>query len=147
MKLNVVQCLPDSSYNEQDFCDIVMLMANSSTHKNFTVSDLMRVVLPPVQLDQYKVFREQNKPVGFVSWAWLTSTSAFGYVTRQRRIQPSDWNTGNQLWIIDVIADGYSPIKIIRYLRDKFECVGGVEKAYWHTLKRPNKIGKKVSHV
>ena len=145
MKLNVVQCLPEPSDKEQDFCDVVMLMANSSVHSSFTVADLHRVVIPPLCLNQYEVFRAQNKPVGFVSWAWLTPTAAFGYVTRQRRIQASDWNAGQQLWVMDVIADGYSPRKIIRYLRNKFESV--IDKAYWHSLKRPNKIGKKFNHV
>ena len=145
MKFNAVQCLPEPSYDEQDFCDIVMLMSNSTTHKQFTVTDLMRVVIPPLELGQYEVFREQNKTVGFVSWAWLTNTTAFGYITRQRRLKASDWNKGKQLWVIDVIADGYSPRKIIRYLRDKFEPI--VDKVYWHRAKNPNKLGRKLAHV
>ena len=145
MNFNVVQCLPESFDNEQDFYDIVMLMSNSPVHKLFTVSDLMRVLVPPLQLDQYKVFRQQNKPVGFVSWAWLTNTTALGYITRQRRLKASDWNKGKQLWVIDVIAENYSPVKIIRYLRNRFEPT--VDKAYWHRAKNPNKLGRKLVHV
>ncbi len=145
MKNNIVQYLAKPSYDKQDFCDIVMLMSKSNTHKQFTISDLMRVVIPPLELGQYEVFREQNKPVGFVSWAWLTNTTAFGYITRQRRLKSSDWNKGNQLWVIDVIAENYSPIKIIRYLRNKFEPI--VDKVYWHRAKNPNKLGRKLVHV
>ena len=145
MKLNNVSLFPEQTYSEQDFCDVVELMAKSSVHKSFTVSDLGRLVIPPLQLDQYKVFKAQNKPVGFVSWAWLTNTTAFGYITRQRRLKATDWNTGEQLWVIDVIADGYSPLKIIRYLRDKFEPF--VDRAYWHRMKNPNKVGIKFAYV
>ena len=145
MKLNNVSLFPEQTYSEQVFCDVVELMAKSSIHKSFTVSDLERLVIPPLQLYQYKLFKAQNKPVGFVSWAWLTNTTAFGYITRQRRLKAADWNSGEQFWVIDVIADGYSPLKIIRYLRNKFEPF--VDRAYWHRMKNPNKVGIKFVHV
>ena len=143
--LNAVSYLNEPTYSQQDFCDVVDLMANSPTHKGYTVTDLKRLVVPPLQLNQFELFKVQNKPAGFFSWAWLTNTTAFGYVTRQRRLQASDWSGGYQFWVIDVIAMDYSPRKIIRYLREKFEPI--IDRAYWHRAKNPNKLGIKIVHV
>ena len=145
MKNSNVCYFSEQSYNKEDFCDVVELMADSPYHKKFTVQDIMRTVVPPLQLGQYNLFRSQNKPLGYVSWAWLTPTAGLGYVTRQRRLKPIDWNAGNQLWVISVIGLSINPRKIIRFLRDKFE--NTQEKAYWHRAKNNHKLGVKLGRV
>ena len=137
--------LPEQSYSKEDFCDIVGLMANSPYHKKFTIQDIMRTVVPPLQLGQYNIFRAQNEPLGYVSWAWLTPNAGLGYATRQRRLEPADWSAGNQLWVISVIGLTIDPRKIIRFLRDRFEHTQ--EKAYWHRAKNKHKLGVKLGRV
>ena len=62
--LNAVSYLNEPTYSQQDFCDVVDLMANSPTHKGYTVTDLKRLVVPPLQLNQFELFKVQNKPAG-----------------------------------------------------------------------------------
>ena len=148
--------LPEQSYSKEDFCDIVGLMANSPYHKKFTIQDIMRTVVPPLQLGQYNIFRAQNAPLGYVSWAWLTPNAGLGYATRQRRLEPADWSAGNQLWVISVIGMAIDPRNIINFLKQRFETPQQKEKfrkegkpfkVHWHRAKNKHKLGVKSGRV
>jgi cytolysin-activating lysine-acyltransferase len=148
--------LPEPSYSKEDFCDVMKLMANSPYHENFTLTNLMRTVVPPLQLGQYNIFKAQGDPIGYVSWAWLTPTAGLGYATRQRLLQPSDWSAGNQLWVISVIGQGLNPRSIVNFLKQRFETPQQKEqfrkegkpfKVHWHRAKNKHKLGVKQGRV
>lgn len=49
--------------------EMVWVLAQSPAHKHFSLADLEWLVIPPLMLEQYKVFRDNGKaPVGVALW-------------------------------------------------------------------------------
>lgn len=92
--------------------DIISLMQMSRFHRNYTVDDLNRLILPPIRLQQAWVFYRSEKTVGFLSWAYLASEAEAGFANRSRKLRAEDWSAGNRLWYIDLIAP-YGDLKNI----------------------------------
>lgn len=82
----------------------MVLMYYSPTHRQYGLDDIRRLLLPPIQLRQYIIFRDRDCPVGFITWAWLTDEVESSFHTRTKKIEPSDWTSGNNLWCIDFVA-------------------------------------------
>ena len=88
--------------------EIVWLMSQSPLHKQFFISDLEWLVMPPVLLGQFRMYYdtgdEKNapKPVGVVLWAEVdvdVRLSAGG-----ARLRPQDWRSADRLWAVEVLA-------------------------------------------
>jgi hemolysin-activating ACP:hemolysin acyltransferase len=48
---------------------IVWLMGQSKVHQGHDIADIHRVILPPVALQQYRLWESDGFPVGFMSYA------------------------------------------------------------------------------
>ncbi len=98
--------------------DMVWLMSQSQGHKYLTLVDLEWMVIPPLMLDQYKLYRdEQQRPVGLALWGYLNE-DAEKKLHYSGKIAPTDWGNGAEisaekgiekkeggtLWLIDIIA-------------------------------------------
>jgi cytolysin-activating lysine-acyltransferase len=83
---------------------VVGLMARSHRHRNWTVLDIERLILPPLALGQAVLVVASRQIVGFGSFAAMSEEAEHGFVSGTRKIAPGDWNAGDRLWIIDIIA-------------------------------------------
>lgn len=85
---------------------VLGLMQRSAVHREWSVADLGRLLLPPVLLRQCLVFCRGVEVAGFFTWANLTEEAEVGYLARTRRLQPEDWNAGDhsRIWIVDGLA-------------------------------------------
>jgi len=96
--------------------DIVYLMMRSPFHKHLFLSDLEWLLIPPVRLKQMRIFRNEQMPLAYISWAYLTEEAEQRLLTTGVRIAPRDWNAGNRIWIIDnisVVEGNYQFLKIL----------------------------------
>ncbi len=97
--------------------EVVWLMSQSPAHKHLSLGDLEWMLMPPVILGQYKLFREDDKPVGAALWGYLSDEAA----TRLKaagRLAPQDWGNnalvdpekglipqeGGTLWLVELIT-------------------------------------------
>lgn len=87
--------------NVELFLDLLM---RSPIHRKWPLEGIVRCFWPPILLQQFRGRIEHGRMVSFVSWANLTAEAAHGYIAGTRRLQPEDWNAGDQLWFIDMIA-------------------------------------------
>mgnify|MGYP000850280573 CR=1 FL=1 len=85
------------------FFQIAGLMASSPTHRHLFLADLEWLVLPPLMLQQFRIFRVKQRPVAFVSWAFLSEEAEARLQQSTPRLQPADWNSGDRAWIVDVV--------------------------------------------
>lgn len=96
--------VPDFISMESCIGAVSMLAAKSTNHKHLFFSDLEWRFLPPIMLKQFKVFRsEKNIPMAFVSYARISEEIEKRILSGDLRLAPKDWNSGDRLWIIDVI--------------------------------------------
>jgi len=92
--------------SERLYCagEALFLFASSPLHISYSVAQLATFLLKPIQLNQFRIYRTKDKPVGFVSWAFLSAEAAEAYSTDRRELRADDWISGDRLWIIDFIA-------------------------------------------
>lgn len=96
---------------------IVGLMARSPRHREYSVADIERLILPPLRLGQCAVIRDGDRVTGWGSYALFTKSAENGFISGQRRIRTSDWGAGDRLWLMDVIAPHGTPERVTREMR------------------------------
>lgn len=98
--------------------EIVWLMSQSPAHRFLSLADLEWLLMPPIVLGQYKLFRDPNKkPAGAALWGYL-SEAAEQRLKAAGRLAPQDWGNNAQLdperglirkeggilWLVELIA-------------------------------------------
>jgi cytolysin-activating lysine-acyltransferase len=74
--------------------------------------------MPPLVLDQAKLYMRDNAPVAYVSWAKLSEAVAGRYCAAPHQLAAGDWQSGTQIWIVDLYAPFGGAIEVLQDLRD-----------------------------
>ena len=90
---------------EHTFSRAVAMMAASERHHRYTVSDLERLLAPPLRLGQFCHF---EKPDGglIATWALLDEVAEQGFIDGTRKLKSTDWAAGDRFWIMNVLTSG-----------------------------------------
>ena len=96
------------------------LMSRSPLHKHLMLTDLEWLVLPPILLSQFRLWQKGGMPLGFASWAYLGEEASERLVEKGiRRLMPTDWKSGGDLWLIDFVAPLGGQEVMIQELKEK----------------------------
>lgn len=110
---------------------IVWLFSQSPVHKHLKIADLEWSVMPAVLHEQFRVFRFgplpglenvkpedflpgftkgglEQMPLGVAFWGHL-SAEAEAKVEQGERLAPEDWNSGDRLWLLEMITPFATP--------------------------------------
>ncbi|WP_218122631.1 toxin-activating lysine-acyltransferase [Propionivibrio dicarboxylicus] len=68
------------------------------------IGDLDWAVLPPVVLDQCRLYTRGALPYAFFTWALANEHVAARLRSAQPKIAPHEWKCGDEVWIIDAVA-------------------------------------------
>ena len=98
--------------------EIVWLMTQSPVHKHLFLADLEWLVMPPVLLSQYRIFRVQDRPVGVAFWAFLTEEAEARLKGGNPRLRPDEWKAGDRAWLIDLVAPFGKPEVMLKDLKE-----------------------------
>lgn len=99
--------------------ETVWLLSQSPLHKQFFISDLEWFIMTPVLLQQFRLFYATNKPIGLVLWARVNDDVATRLAEGTTKLRPQDWKSGDQLWVVEVIAPFGGPEEMIKDLKAK----------------------------
>lgn len=94
-----------------------LLMQQAATRHLF-LADLEWRVMPALVLDQAKLYMRDQTPLAFVSWAKLSEATAARYQQPPYHLAPSDWKSGDRVWIIDLIAPFGNTQEIVKDVRE-----------------------------
>lgn len=97
---------------------IVWLMMSQATTRHTLLGELEWRVLPPLVLDQAKLYYREDAPVAFASWARLSEAVAQRYRCSPHHLTAADWNSGEQLWLIDVFTPFGGAREVLKDLRE-----------------------------
>jgi len=97
---------------------VAFLMSSSPLHKHMFIGDLEWLVLPPIKLNQFRVFRKDGNPVAFASWALLSEEVEQDMQNGRRKLKPHEWNEGDRPWLIDLVNPFGGGEEILAHLRD-----------------------------
>lgn len=84
--------------------EMVWLYSLSDLHKNWSIASIHQWLLPAILHKQFRIYHENGKPIGLVTWAWMSKEVEEAYVMNTKSLQPKDWKSGDRLWGIDWIA-------------------------------------------
>jgi len=83
--------------------DMAFLAFRSSRHAHMPVGVLRTYLEPAVELGQYRLFRFDEVPRGMFTWGYLNAEAEEKLITGEP-LAPEDWQSGDRMWIIDLIA-------------------------------------------
>ena len=86
------------------FGKLVWLYTVSPLHAGWPIFSLRQWVLPPIRLGTFRIYHKGERPVGFVSWAMFNEETEQKFVRNPTGLKPSDWNSGERIWLIDCVA-------------------------------------------
>lgn len=93
-----------------------LLMQQSST-RHTLLSELEWRVMPPLVIDQAKLYLSDEAPVAYVSWARLSDAAAERYRSLPHHLASNDWKSGDHNWLIDLCTPFGGGSDIIQELR------------------------------
>ena len=94
-----------------------LMMANATT-RHTLLSELEWRVMPALVLDQAKLYMRDESPVGFVSWARMSDAAAQRYRQAPHHLAASDWKSGDQVWLVDVLAPFGGAQDVLKDIRE-----------------------------
>lgn len=86
------------------FGNVVWLMMQSAAHKHLFLTDMEWLVMPALQLNQFRLWQQNGMPVAYASWAFLDEGAEGRMKESIKRLAPVDWKSGDALWLVDMIA-------------------------------------------
>ena len=84
------------------FNEVISLYYNFDKYKKNTYPELYYHILPSINLNQYKIFKDDKGIFGFVNWAYLNKDVEKAYVTSSK-IYKNEWKSGVNLWLYDIV--------------------------------------------
>lgn len=86
--------------------------------KKFTfIADQDWLLMPPILLDQCKLYMKDEIPWVFITWALVNDEVDARLRSKVPRIAPHEWKSGGHLWLIDVVAPFGQTDEMIEELR------------------------------
>lgn len=102
---------------DQDFIDYIILAENSESHRFDSIQTVCAEVVWPMMLNNYFLERENGKPVAYSSWGLFDPKIAKSKLRlHEELLVREDHGSGNELWLLDVIAPWGDARRMIRRL-------------------------------
>jgi cytolysin-activating lysine-acyltransferase len=114
------KCVRLRMMNRYEQVGLVTELACKSSYRLLPIARLSIWVFPAIAHGQVKfAFDESGSPIGYWTWAWLASDASKRLIKDPgATLHESEWNEGDDLWIMDFsIQRGYLR-DVIRYMRE-----------------------------
>ena len=88
--------------------EMTWLLSQSLLHRSLSISDLEWLVMPPLINRQFYLFRDGDKPIGLALWArcndQVVAKLDKGLLEEGNQLTLEDWQSGDEVWLVDLIA-------------------------------------------
>lgn len=111
--------LPDFLMFESMIGAVLMLVLRSEKYRYLFAGDFEWLIVPPIRFKQFRLFRSKNnEPLAFVSWAHVSESVESRLAAGHTRLSPKEWQSGESLWLMDVIAPFGGAKEILKQLSE-----------------------------
>lgn len=97
---------------------VVWLYMHAPSHKHLFVTDIEWMIVPPMTLNQYKLYMKEEAPLAYASWAFVDENTEKRFLSGRVRLAPKDWKSGDRLWLVDLVAPFGGGKDVLKDLRD-----------------------------
>ncbi len=80
------------------------LYARDPVRKYMFMGDLDWMLLPPMVLDQCRLYSQSGLPFAFITWAFVDDKVNERMLLKHPKIAPHEWNSGEHVWLVDIVA-------------------------------------------
>ena len=84
--------------------EVTWLLTQSQVHKQLFIGDLEWFAMPPVLLEQFRVFHGKAHPVGVAFWARVSPETDARLREGAFKLRVDEWKGGGIPWLIELIA-------------------------------------------
>ena len=130
--------------------DSLFLFNQSPDHRIYTLVEFNHYALFPIMHDKARLFYEDDKPVGLVTWAWLTPEEGEAFLSEtwvpdeEVYKRPNEIGSRLDLWGIEFIAPYGHALQVMRGMRQhSLQHLGQHVPAHWRRLRQPDKLHKR----
>ena len=117
---------------------IIHLLTQSPVHQDWTVKQISRCVIPPVNLNQSIGIVEDGYLKAWASWGFLSEEKSDMFLEGKYELQPEDWRSGDVLVFMDFVAPFGHTRKLYRMCRQLFP---KYPKAEWRRHTKDRRVG------
>lgn len=98
---------------------VVWLAQASKLHKNYSVKMLLERVGPALNYGQFRYYEtKENLPLAFCCWCYMNDKSLEDILVTGREPELNEWDAGENLYFVEMIAPFGHLRNVIRDLRD-----------------------------
>ena len=83
---------------------VFWLYARDERRKFTFIADQDWLLIPPVILDQCKLYMKDEMPWVFITWAMVSDAIDVRLRSAIPKIAPHEWKSGEHVWLIDIVA-------------------------------------------
>ena len=102
-----------------DLDRVIHLYRQMPRYDKYTYEQIIGMVLPSINLDQYQIHRLGKDDVGFTNWAYMNDIVQHRYKT-SGRLKDNEWNCGKNIWVMAVVAKSNAR-EIITWVKEYFK--------------------------
>lgn len=93
--------------------EMTWLLSQSPLHRALSIADLEWLVMPVLVNRQFYLFRDGEQVVGLALWAYCGASARAkldrGMIEPENRLDLDEWTSGEDIWLIDLIAPFATP--------------------------------------
>lgn len=89
-----------------DLYRVVHLYRQFPKFDKYTYEDLVKMITPSLNLDQYQIHKVGNEDIGFTNWAYLSDTVEQRFKLTGK-LKQNEWNCGKNIWHIETVAKSH----------------------------------------
>lgn len=127
--------------------DALELFRASPAHSRYNVNDIYIYLQLPIKHKCIRLYYENDKPVGLITWCWLSDEDAQLFVLGKYHPTKQDYMLdlpmSRQLWCMEFIAPYGHTRRMMRAIKHSIEDQYGPQKVHWRRFHSRDKIRSK----
>lgn len=87
------------------------LMAHCDLYRSRSIDQFGALILPPMRLGQFRIWRRNGVAVALATWAYLDERTEHAVLEEDEPLAPEDWACGDRPVVMDLVApfgDGFA---------------------------------------
>jgi len=84
--------------------EVTSLLAQSELHQSRPIGHLGDLILPALMQGQIRIWRGEDGPVGFATWAYLDAETEAAVLYEGHQLSAAEWNCGPRPVVLDFVA-------------------------------------------
>ena len=84
--------------------EITWLMTQSPVHKQMFIGDLEWFCMPPLVLEQFRLFYGPSTPAAVALWAFVSEETETRLLGGGFKLRPDEWKNGDRLWLMELVS-------------------------------------------